>query len=180
MKNKSLLLTIAILIFAMSSLAQVTGSFTDTRDGKVYKTVKIGDQIWMAENLKYETTGGSWCYENNPSNCSKYGVMYDWETAKKVAPAGWRLPSDGDWMLFLMVTGGAISDLQGGGSTGFNALYGGTRSSTGDFHFSRVCFWSSSEDDDGALHLEMLFDDDRAYMQSDDAGDGYYVRLVKD
>jgi len=109
----------------------------DHRDGKKYKTVKIGNKIWMAENFNYKING-SRCYDNNPANAEKYGRLYDWETAMKVCPVGWHLPSDEEWQALVDFAGGdenAGKNLKassgwrnnGGGTDtyGFAALPGG-------------------------------------------------------
>ncbi len=88
----------------MSSEVQVppiiTGntSMTDQRDGKTYKLEKVGSTLWMAENLNFETETGSYCVgkknDENFDACKDYGRFYILATAKKVCPAGWRLPTE--------------------------------------------------------------------------------------
>jgi len=108
---------------------------TDSRDGKTYKTVKIGDQVWMAENLNFKYNKGSaksFCYKDVWSNCDKYGRLYTWSAAmdsaavfsrdgvdcgdngecntkgnvRGVCPAGWHLPSREEFEKLLMTVGG--------------------------------------------------------------------------
>ena len=135
----------------------------DTRDGKTYKTVKIGEQVWMAENLNIET-GNSVCYDNDPANCKKYGRLYDWETAMKACPKGWHLLSREEWNKLLDYVNGIIGTksyydenmagkylkAKSGNGTdnyGFSALPGGYGDSDGSFNDVGYggYWWSSSE-----------------------------------
>lgn len=59
------------------------GTLVDERDGQTYRTTKIGDQVWMAENLNFPVKG-SYCYDNTLVNCEIYGRLYTWEAAQDV------------------------------------------------------------------------------------------------
>jgi len=121
-------------------MEKIEGVFTDPRDGKVYKTVKIGKQIWMAENLNYEAEG-SRCYGDVPANGEKYGRLYHSYAAKEACPPGWHLPSEEEWETLVGFVGGkeiagkklkaTISN--GTDEFGFSALLGGHFYDEGDY-----------------------------------------------
>jgi uncharacterized protein (TIGR02145 family) len=162
---------ILLVLISTAVFAQEKGSFTDARDKKTYKTVKIGEQVWMAENLNYNAKGSK-CYDNKESNCNKYGRLYDWNEAKKACPKGWHLPNDNDneWDVLIYFAGGMFEvagkklkatngwndyedeDLgkiipgNGEDKFGFSALPGGFGSSDGSFGGvgSSGYWWSSS------------------------------------
>ena len=73
---------------------------------KTYKTLDIGEQTWMAENLNYATSSGSVCYDNSESYCNTYGRLYNWATAMEVCPNGWHIPSLSDWNMLITAVGG--------------------------------------------------------------------------
>lgn len=126
-----------------------TDRITDLRDGKTYKLVKIGDQIWMAENLAYKTESACWAFNDDADNIGRYGYLYNWETAKNVCPDGFHLPSDAEWKQLekeinktdgpfdkgmdswkqmgklLKAKSGWSNDANGADKYGFNALPGG-------------------------------------------------------
>jgi uncharacterized protein (TIGR02145 family) len=126
------LLFIGISLFFGYSYTQTTGTITDARDGKVYKTVVIGNQTWMAENLNVSTFRNGdpipeaksdeewvkagqegkpvWCYYNNDNaSGTKYGKWYNWyavNDARGLAPKGWHVPSHIEWTTLTEYLGG--------------------------------------------------------------------------
>jgi uncharacterized protein (TIGR02145 family) len=88
-----------------SASSSYTGSYgTLNYEGKSYKTVEIGEQTWMAENLNYDADGSK-CYDNDPTNCEIYGRFYDWETAIVACPSGWHLPNYKEWTVLTNYVG---------------------------------------------------------------------------
>jgi len=137
-----------------------------------YKTVEIGSQTWMAENLSCDVEGSK-CYDNSADSCAKYGRLYNWETAKKVCPEGWHLPSDEEWTVLTdyladssatkLKTPTGWSDYSdavesGTDEYGFSALPGGHGYGV---HFSAVGkngnWWSATEHDAGTAWVRNMY-----------------------
>jgi uncharacterized protein (TIGR02145 family) len=198
-KNKSVLITILLIIIGIRSEAQISGTFTDKRDGKVYKTVKIGSQTWMAENLAFKTGKGYWAFREDTNNAKTYGFLYDWETAKIACPKGWHIPSDEEWTVLIKYLGG--DDLAGGmlkeagtthwlkpnvgatDSVGFNALPGGNHYNNGKFYDLRLYgrWWTSTElTTTSAWYCYMYYDNTSIKGSSSNKLNGFSVRCLKD
>ena len=96
-----------------------SGSLVDERDGQSYRTVQIGTQIWMAENMKLDVSDG-FCYGDIKENCEKYGTFYNSNTALRICPEGWSLPTEDDWVILAENIGTEKSDKYGGGTFGYN------------------------------------------------------------
>lgn len=148
-----------------------TGTLVDTRDGKTYNTIQIGNKWWMSENLNYETPEGSWCYDKLASECEKYGRLYNWTIAANICPPGWHLPTDDEWKnleisigmtqsdadttgwrntaelgIKLKATNGWKNNGNGNDESGFTALPAGGYDNNGNFggSGSYTYFWTST------------------------------------
>lgn len=141
-------------------------------DGNTYKTVKIGNQIWMAENLRvtHDPDGNpitSYCYGDKEDNCEKYGRLYPFESALKACPKGWHLPTRTECEILFDHLGGeevAGGKLKEGGSSGFEALIAGGRAYRGTFDSLGVygSFWiSEAESEKKAWHFGVSIKDSR-------------------
>jgi len=139
------IIMIFIVFVAGTALAQTTSTLTDPRDGQVYETIKFGRQEWAAQNMNYQNPN-SWCYNNNPENCEKFGRLYSYVGAAQACPPGWRLPTSRDWDRLIQHIGeeSAAIELREGGSSGFNVLMAGVRYDYGAFNHlnENAYFWS--------------------------------------
>ncbi len=199
--KKFKLITLLLLAFGLMGLqGQTNGTFTDTRDGKVYKTVKIGEQVWMANNLAFKPNSGNyWVYDANTKNIAVYGYLYNWETAKKVCPTGWHLPTNDEWRELTNYLGG--DDVAGGklketGTTHWESPNGGATNETGftalpggaiDFELNFIgieeggYWWSATEYFDNLATLRYVyFSDSGIYKDNFDKDVGVSVRCVRD
>lgn len=104
------------------------GSFVDARDGRVYKYTTIGNQVWMAENLKYEAPYSE-CFSKIENYCDSVGRFYkfkngmsDRELLETVCPSGWHVPSTDEWaILYFNLGENANASLRAGATIPFDS-----------------------------------------------------------
>ena len=189
MKLKTNFIMATIVLFAGTNF--FTGcsgdSIKDSRDGKKYKTVKIGDQTWMAENLNYKTDNSN-CYDDSEDNCTKFGRLYSWEDTKKVCPDGWHIPSEQEFQKLLDYTIGnkqsysllADNSLWDGKNTyGFSALPAGLK--TYDEYAGKggmTFFWSSSQSSIG-FATSLAFVDGISFLSSELTYHKHSIRCIQ-
>jgi len=178
-------------------------TFIDPRDNKTYKTVKIGTQVWMAENLNYDADGdGYGCYDSDPANCKKYGRLYTLQTAMKACPSGWHLPLKEEWEALITAVGGkktagkALKATSGWNNQegksgngedifGFFALPGGNSTCCeggGDNDIGNYGYWLSANDiySDRADDYLFVIRGDSVESFNYSNGDSYSVRCLQD
>lgn len=180
------------------------GTLIDERDDQIYKTVKIGNQWWMAENLNYAylqptstEDSSSFCYDNMPEYCEKYGRLYLRSAALDVCPNGWHLPTEQDWSTLtgaegikpfggkrLKSTSGWASAFneaaKGTDGFGFSALPGGYRVYYGTYYEEggEANFWNASDE---KCNILLGFDWETVRKKCISPGDdAYSVRCMKD
>ncbi len=234
MRNCLLKLSAVFLLFiGLTEIdAQTDNTFTDQRDGIVYQTVTIGNQVWMAENLKYlpsvagsatgsmttpyyyvyDYDGASVTDAKSTANYATYGVLYNWPAAmassagsatnssavQGVCPAGWHLPSDAEWTELtdylggIAFAGGKLKEIDttlwespnagATNETGFTALPGGRRDSSGAFEFlgSNGYWWGASDVSTiFALYWTIYYSNSNVFRMRGNKETGFSVRCVR-
>lgn len=183
--------------------------------------IKIGNQIWMLRNLDVDQFRNgeqithaktqkewidaaqnfhpAWCYYGNEkSNESTYGKLYNWYAVNDprcIAPIGWNIPSNDDWLRLINELGGeklagdglkSITGWQEGGkgnnSSGFTGLPGGYRDSRGNFNNieQSALWWSSTVFNEGrAWHLQLHYKDTNVDFDYNFKPGGFSIRCIK-
>lgn len=204
--------------FTTSAIFAHCGTVTDI-DGNVYNTVTIGTQCWTVENLKTtryndgtaipnitdntewaNLTTGAWCYYNNDgSNNSVYGKLYNWYTVNtgKLAPIGWHIPTDAEWTTLNTYLGGTkvgdkmrattlwtpYTGITNTNSSGFTGLPAGFRNYDGTFNSIGYngSFWSSGLSSNSSSMFRFLnYNTSSLGNSTTIKASGYSVRCIKD
>ena len=216
---KNIYVIFILLSFTTSIYSQKPCKGTHTIDfaGKTYHTVRIGNQCWLKENLDAGTTikgvdslknNGiieKYCYNNDSTNCNKFGGLYTWDeamqyattpSAQGICPSGWHIPTSTEFVTLtkssavrgncnrLKAKGQGKKHGIGTDKSGFSALLSGFRSDK-DRTFSDIgngtYFWSSTEN--GPLivvHVSLYSFESDIYHGNGNKVDGFSVRCLRD
>ena len=179
----------------------------DDRDGQVYRTVVIGEQTWMAENLNYaylrpdslgKLDSASACFYNLPEYCDVFGRLYSLDAGTKVCPEGWHLPNLKEWDVMLDAVGGAVmanpelissygwkNQMSVDDPYCFTVLPGGFYDSTGYRNLEiGASYWTTTWDDtfeeSPVRNIYFHYDRDYVYEGGATAVHMMYIRCIKD
>ena len=173
-------------------------TLTDLRDNQVYKTVTIGEQIWMAENLNYDYKAGSksFCYNDSTKYCDSYGRLYVKEIKDTVCPDKWHLPDSLEWEKIIQIAGWKNGPLKadsswapwqnketnGTNETGFSALAAGMRTALGSGYGEinrKARFWMAGKIN-RHVAIDIFNDEAPDYLFTSDGVPAYSIRCLKD
>ncbi|MBN2669129.1 MAG: hypothetical protein JXR60_07860, partial [Bacteroidales bacterium] len=190
-----------VVVVAPDSIVEPedTSTFVDSRDGKVYHWVKIGEQTWMQENLAYDGIPGCWAYHNDIDNVTIYGYLYTWNAAMNAAPEGWHIPTKEEWEELAAYLGeeagsklagnsalwenSALTESTNFGMSNFNGLPSGYRKDNGDYvnQAYETLWWSATEKNlYGSYFLSLFYTNTYLGIGYMDKTYAYSVRCIKD
>jgi uncharacterized protein (TIGR02145 family) len=183
-----------LLLFLICTGLSGQTKFTDKRDGNIYRTITIDGTVWMAENLRYKTTSGSYYFDNDANNSTEYGVLYEWRTAFASCPTGWHLPSGIEFQSLM----NHLDQIESWGKTAsdpasFGIQLGGMQDYEGTFSEMDESgyYWTSTEYDKiNAEYFSYLLIDDKPVIdisrkeditdiQGTEKSNKYSVRCLK-
>jgi uncharacterized protein (TIGR02145 family) len=160
---------LGIVLGATGGVAAEQRSANEETSSSTVVSRRMADgKEWMTANLNVNTPS-SYCYEDAESNCRRYGRLYTWESAQRGCQSlgnRWRLPTDDEWRQMAKHYGGIVDDspdtgkaaftaLLSGGSSGFDAIFAGTRSADGQYERLEAhgIYWTSSTTDQNSARL---------------------------
>jgi uncharacterized protein (TIGR02145 family) len=191
MKKTFSLILFNVILFSLSGQEKLT----DPRDGNTYRIVTIDKITWMVENLKYKTKEGAYYLDNSSGKKTGYGNLYDWKTAMKACPAGWRLPKGVEFQsLVNRFTRKAEWENPASDTTSFGIQLDGMQDYEGTFTEmdQSAYFWTSTEyDKDNAEYFSYVVvvrtpvvdvsrKDDIGDIHGAEKANKYSVRCIKE
>jgi uncharacterized protein (TIGR02145 family) len=184
-------------------------NLVDSRSGtQTYSTVKIGSQVWMAQNLNFPTASGSWCKSNTDATglsglsatstyCDTYGRFYEWTTAvaTTTCPIGWHLPSDAEWTALETRVGGTATAgtklktltgwntgsgyIAGTDNFGFSALPGGYYNLSSANIGNTGYWWTDTPNSGGAKYRSLTYNNEYVNHNDGILTYGFSVRCIQ-